>query len=1146
MSRPPSSSAQRNSSPPPSSSPEQRRFYINNSSSTSQLHTTSSRSSQGNTSAFFDRRNFFGRNRPRTSGGVGAADSSADNPSDAHVQSSANNRPTSSNSPRRPTSSRSISHSTGLWSSPDRNRNTDQSPAQPRLGFPSTSSPAPRSPYEEATNPAASADGPTANSSSQPAGRRLFGMASMARTNSSGNNGNGAPPFGVSGSSPSQSPSTNDRSGSAFGRMFRRYSHGQGRTASNATDPATMPGGLLPHSASSASFTRPNVTDTSNPAPPAASATSAMPSQGAPSPSFVAAANPSVSDVSSVQPAIAPAGTNPSVQAGMHRIRLVPHLEATRSLHFEPIERDVREGATAVKIGRFTDRHPPAAAAAAAVAINNVTVDDDHSAPSRMTLAPTGSAPGNRGGAVSTSAGGGGRIDSARIAFKSKVVSRGHAEVWCEPGGKFFIRDTKSSSGTFLNHIRLSAPNLESRPFAIKDGDILQLGVDYQGGTEEIYRCVKIRVELNRGWQREANQFNVNALRQLRALQGSPIGPAGVSSSKPGTEGGGQSAVASALPTNRQSMSTTDCCICLFSVTVCQALFIAPCSHVFHYKCIRPLLNQHHPGFSCPLCRTFADLEADVEQDEAWQEALLKEVQAVEASRIVSPTSGVVNPTEAGSGPSSNQGHGEGGRGGTAAPTPSQELSSLDLGPTSVQAEAGSAVATSSTLTPSVTSGPAAPSPLRQQVVRNAAAAAAAVASGTTSSRRPVTADRPSTAVGDGPPPGAATFFGDDPSMTAIGRGGALEGNGDDADETEEVLDDSRLNGRFGGNNTGLEIERIPEEAERSETSLDSSRGLDDSIGSGFDAVRRRPSQPINIRSSAASGAADSSRRSSAADRSNPGGGLGNNAQYSSLAGYSGFSPLEESRTPVNQHVLSVLAEAPPPGSIAARRFAEHQQQRRTSHADSVLGDRRPSAVPSEDLHFATPGEGNSLSGHDSVGDAMSGSRRRSSNQPSPAAHHHLQATREAEGTRSSSTFTTGSGSGEATRGDEAVDVEHSEGFEDVDDQYDGVAHANGIDFDDDARGVMESYDQTQPHSRSTSSSNHPLRPRTSDGHRKTSASAGSDKGKYRREDSDGRRRESSSTSEHSSSGGAGGKMKKIFFRKQSSSSNVSAGQGGS
>lgn len=64
----------------------------------------------------------------------------------------------------------------------------------------------------------------------------------------------------------------------------------------------------------------------------------------------------------------------------------------------------------------------------------------------------------------------------------------------------------------------------------------------------------------------------------------------------------------------------------LFPVTVCQALFIAPCSHSFHYKCIRGTLLEHHPGFSCPLCRSFHDLEADVEVEladdaaEQWEE----------------------------------------------------------------------------------------------------------------------------------------------------------------------------------------------------------------------------------------------------------------------------------------------------------------------------------------------------------------------------------------------------------------------------------------------------------------------------------------------------------------------------------------------
>ncbi|KAF8340235.1 hypothetical protein F5887DRAFT_979234 [Amanita rubescens] len=50
----------------------------------------------------------------------------------------------------------------------------------------------------------------------------------------------------------------------------------------------------------------------------------------------------------------------------------------------------------------------------------------------------------------------------------------------------------------------------------------------------------------------------------------------------------------------------------LFAVSIRQALFIAPCSHIFHYKCIKPLLEAHHPGFSCSLRRTYADLEADI------------------------------------------------------------------------------------------------------------------------------------------------------------------------------------------------------------------------------------------------------------------------------------------------------------------------------------------------------------------------------------------------------------------------------------------------------------------------------------------------------------------------------------------------------
>ncbi|GAA5870740.1 hypothetical protein JCM1840_006789 [Sporobolomyces johnsonii] len=276
----------------------------------------------------------------------------------------------------------------------------------------------------------------------------------------------------------------------------------------------------------------------------------------------------------------ASADAPPASSDETHKLRLVPHLESSRSLHFEPVERDVAAFAI-VRVGRFTDR--------------------SHHHQSQIASTPT---------------------EPARVAFKSKVVSRGHAEIWVDNAGKFFIKDTKSSSGTFLNHIRLSAPNVESRPFPLKDGDVLQLGVDYQGGTEEIYRCVKMRVELNRGWQRGVNSFNTAALAQLRALGGGHnMEPTSTSASAMTAAHSNAPTRIAVTPAQAQAQaaaaaaSITDCCICLYPVTVCQALFIAPCSHVTHFKCIRPLVEQNYPGFCCPLCRTYADLEADVEID---------------------------------------------------------------------------------------------------------------------------------------------------------------------------------------------------------------------------------------------------------------------------------------------------------------------------------------------------------------------------------------------------------------------------------------------------------------------------------------------------------------------------------------------------
>ena len=92
------------------------------------------------------------------------------------------------------------------------------------------------------------------------------------------------------------------------------------------------------------------------------------------------------------------------------------------------------------------------------------------------------------------------------IGFKSKVVSRKHCE-FVYMNDQWHIKDVGSSSGTFLNHMRLSQPSMVSRLYAVKDGDIVQLGIDFRGGDEMIFRCVRIRVECNRSWQQRPNEF---------------------------------------------------------------------------------------------------------------------------------------------------------------------------------------------------------------------------------------------------------------------------------------------------------------------------------------------------------------------------------------------------------------------------------------------------------------------------------------------------------------------------------------------------------------------------------------------------------------------------------------------------------------
>lgn len=285
------------------------------------------------------------------------------------------------------------------------------------------------------------------------------------------------------------------------------------------------------------------------------------------------------------------------------RMRLVPNVGiSSRSFVFEIIDRELEPGVI-YRIGRFSDRNAL----------------------------------------------------SDRLSFKSKVVSRNHAELWTEQG-KVYLRDIGSSSGTFLNRIRLSPPSHISQPHEVRDGDAIQLGVDYQGGLEPIYRAVRIRVELNRQAQNSNSPFTRTAFQQLRShligtnvpptsgpqqqqTQASPsssnsndvlVQPADLGLHREPTkvhEHSNDIVVAAAsdcpnqvplsemmsrMPTDMSRADIQECCICLYAIAPFQALFIAPCSHIFHFKCLRPIVFQNYPGFSCPLCRSYFDLEASV------------------------------------------------------------------------------------------------------------------------------------------------------------------------------------------------------------------------------------------------------------------------------------------------------------------------------------------------------------------------------------------------------------------------------------------------------------------------------------------------------------------------------------------------------
>lgn len=92
--------------------------------------------------------------------------------------------------------------------------------------------------------------------------------------------------------------------------------------------------------------------------------------------------------------------------------------------------------------------------------------------------------------------------------FDSKVLSRQHAEIWADRQGKIWIRDVKSSNGTFVNGTRLSPENRESEPHELQSSDHLELGIDIVSEDQKsvVHHKVAAKVE-HAGFPNPANNL---------------------------------------------------------------------------------------------------------------------------------------------------------------------------------------------------------------------------------------------------------------------------------------------------------------------------------------------------------------------------------------------------------------------------------------------------------------------------------------------------------------------------------------------------------------------------------------------------------------------------------------------------------------
>lgn len=129
--------------------------------------------------------------------------------------------------------------------------------------------------------------------------------------------------------------------------------------------------------------------------------------------------------------------------------------------------------------------------------------------------------------------------------FDSKVLSRQHAEVYAERNGRIYIRDVKSSNGTFVNGQRLSQENKESEPHELRDQDVLELGIDIVSEDQKTVVHHKVAAKVDYAGINGGQSMDVN-FGDIDPSTGAPFG-AGQQLKRTGSQGSMQSAKATML-----------------------------------------------------------------------------------------------------------------------------------------------------------------------------------------------------------------------------------------------------------------------------------------------------------------------------------------------------------------------------------------------------------------------------------------------------------------------------------------------------------------------------------------------------------------------------------------------------------------------